>query len=248
MKRYHSSFVIGSDNYTLLMDTGDGISKALVSHGISFNEINGIIVSHLHPDHFSGLASILVQMKLNNRSNGLDIFIHQQLVEFVKKYIMQSYIFIERMGFDINFRVFADKEKTYIADTFNFYAEQNTHLEKYRPFDSEKLIKFSCSSFLFEEEGITFFYTGDIGDEKDLYLFDDRKISLMISEVSHVPYEKILLAFESMNVEKMILTHIDDALEETIRAFFLNGGKKTGKEITVAYDGLSIDLQRLKTR
>ena len=56
LKREHSSILISSEKFNLLIDTGDGISKAILKAGIDFNSINGIIFTHLHPDHYSGLA------------------------------------------------------------------------------------------------------------------------------------------------------------------------------------------------
>ena len=242
LKRNHSSFIIDSGDYILLIDTGDGISKALLSQDFGFDKINGIIISHLHPDHFSGLPALLAQMKLLNRKNELDIFINQAVVEFVKRFLIQSYIFFERMGFEINFKVFGDAEKFQVSGNLSYYSKQNSHLEKYKLYDTENIVKFSCSSFLFEVKDQLVFYTGDIGLKEDLYLFEEKNISVIISEVSHVPYEDIVSAFLKQKAEKLILTHIDDGSEEEIRSFFNSAKNKYGKEIIVAYDGLEVSL------
>lgn len=239
LKRNHSSFIINSGDYNLLVDCGDGTAKALLSQNISFNELNGIIISHLHPDHFAGLPALLVQMKLSDRVKELDIFINQALVEFVKKFLMQSYIFIDRMGFDINFRIFVDDEKTEVTGNLSFFSRQNSHLEKYKNFDSKNIIKFSCSGFLFKEGNERVFYTGDIGVKEDLDLFEDHNFVAMISEVSHVKYEDILNAFIKQKAGKLILTHIDDENLEEIKSFFLSRKKEEGKDIILAYDGMT---------
>ena len=54
LNRFHSSFFIKTSNYNLLIDAGDGESKALLSQGIDFNTIDGILFTHLHPDHYTG--------------------------------------------------------------------------------------------------------------------------------------------------------------------------------------------------
>ena len=59
LNRFHSSLLLSSENYNLLVDAGDGISRALLVNGINFNSINGIIFTHLHPDHFSGLPALI---------------------------------------------------------------------------------------------------------------------------------------------------------------------------------------------
>lgn len=240
--RNHSSFIIDSGSYILLTDAGDGVSKALISQGIGFDKINGILISHLHPDHFSGLAALLVQMKMLDRTAELDIFVNQALVEFVKKFLRQSYIFLERMGFDININVFNDEEKFRVSDILTFYSKQNSHLNKYVNYDTDQIIKFSCSSFLFEEEGSAVFYTGDIGNEKDLYLFEDYGFNVMISETSHVRYEEILSAFRKLGPEKLILTHFDDPEEMKLKDFFGGIRQNAENEIIIAKEGMTVSI------
>ena len=74
LNQFHSSLLLISKNYNLLVDAGDGISRALLFNEIEFNIIDGILLTHLHPDHFSGLATLIVQMKMMKRKNSLDIF------------------------------------------------------------------------------------------------------------------------------------------------------------------------------
>jgi ribonuclease BN (tRNA processing enzyme) len=91
-----------SEKYNLLIDTGDVISRALITNGINFNSLNGILYTHLHADHFSGLPALIVQMKMMNRNEPLDIFIHESLKTVVEDFLLRSYLLPERMGFEIH--------------------------------------------------------------------------------------------------------------------------------------------------
>ncbi len=84
LNRFHSSFLISTEKFNLLVDAGDGISKALLIQKIDFNSIDGILISHLHADHFSGLPSLIAQMKMNNREKDLSIFANENLINFIK--------------------------------------------------------------------------------------------------------------------------------------------------------------------
>jgi len=97
LTRFHSSLVISSEKFNLLVDAGDGISRALMSSGLRFNSTNGILFTHLHPDHFSGLPALIVQMKMMNRNEPLDIFIHESLKAVVEEFLISSYLLPERM-------------------------------------------------------------------------------------------------------------------------------------------------------
>ena len=79
LKRFHSSLLVKSHSFNLLIDCGDGTSKALLSQGISIDLIDGILFSHLHPDHSAGFPSLIVQMKQLKRVKKLKIFCHKNL-------------------------------------------------------------------------------------------------------------------------------------------------------------------------
>lgn len=237
LNRNHSSFVIYADEYKLLIDAGDGISKALLSNAVSYNDVNGILISHLHPDHFSGIAALLMQMKLTKRNGALDIFAHQKIIEFIKRFVLQSYVFIERLGFDINYRAFNDDESVNVRGHLRFYSKQNSHLNKYFKYDTEGTVKFSCSSFLFDDGKNRLYYSGDIGGSNDLYLFDGMKFKIMIVEASHVKPEEILNSFKEQKAEKLILTHISDSDEEILQNYFKQPEIKGKHDVMFAADG-----------
>ncbi len=242
LQRFHSSIFFSSDSYNLLIDTGDGISKALLSQNINLHLINGILITHLHPDHFSGLGALIVQLKLINRTNELDIYLHQSLVEVVKRYIYNSYLFSERMDFEINYKVFDTEETVKIEDNFTFLSKQNSHLEVYKKYDYLNLLSFSCLSLLLNLQGINVFYTGDIGEKKDLYLFKEHKIDIMISEISHIDFKDLIQAYKTQSVEKLYLTHISDEDETKLEKFYLSINDEDREKIISAFDGLTEDL------
>ena len=65
-------------NYTYLFDTGvteDGVIRNADLLGIDFSNIDGIILSHGHFDHSTGLVNILKRMS-SKRSSAIDIFLH----------------------------------------------------------------------------------------------------------------------------------------------------------------------------
>jgi ribonuclease Z len=118
LNRFHSSFLISSSNHNLLVDCGDGISKAILKQNINFNSIDSILISHFHADHFAGLPSLLTQMKLSSRKNDLTIFVHSSEKDFLEDFIFHSYLFKERMTF--NLKIISFDEETEIKVSENF--------------------------------------------------------------------------------------------------------------------------------
>ena len=242
LSRFHSSFLILSGAYNLLVDCGDGISKALLSQNITYNSINGILISHLHPDHFCGLSALIIQMKINQRIIDLEIYINESLIEVVKDFIYRSYIFKEKMDFNINYIPFRNEQSYKIIDNFEFISKQNSHLDSYKVYDSSKILSFSSSSFLFTLDGLNIQYTGDIGKTQDIMLFKEFNIHTLISEISHINIPELLTSANLLKVEKLILTHISDEDESSLLKFKNTQNENILFGIITAYDGLTITI------
>jgi 7,8-dihydropterin-6-yl-methyl-4-(beta-D-ribofuranosyl)aminobenzene 5'-phosphate synthase len=71
---------VKNDNKMFLFDTGpseDGVIHNADIFGIDFNRIDGIILSHGHFDHFTGLANVLRRISLSRRnSSSIDLLVH----------------------------------------------------------------------------------------------------------------------------------------------------------------------------
>jgi len=80
LKRNHASLIL-KESKNILIDAGDGIVRALLFSNINPLDIDIIIISHFHPDHFSGLASLITQMKLGGRKRELQIFCIKAMLE-----------------------------------------------------------------------------------------------------------------------------------------------------------------------
>ena len=242
LKRYHSSFLINSGNYNLLVDAGDGISRALMNQKILFNIIDGVLISHLHPDHYTGLPGLIVQMKMTGRENPLYIFCHESCSRFIKEFIHQSYLFEDKLGFKINVESFDNGKESKVFEGLSFTAKQNTHLQKNIKSDKSGRLTFSCSSFLFKIGEKNIFFTGDIGNQKDLYLFQDIKIDWMISEITHISVDELVDAFRRINPQKLFITHLSEEDETKVSKLSYQLPTKERHNVVAAFDGLSVKI------
>ena len=211
LNQFHSSLLVSSQNYNLLIDAGDGISRALLSRNINYNSIDGIIFTHLHPDHFSGFPGLIVQMKFIKREKPLDIFIHKSLKNVVEGSLLRSYLFPERIKFDLNILTFNDDESYAIEDNFSFVARKNSHLDNLQKYseDHKSISLYSASLFL-EVEGKKIIYTSDICSEKDLFLFNDKLSEVFICEASHLESSKLIDDVGKIKASKIIFTHYSE--------------------------------------
>lgn len=72
--RLNTCFLIETDTRKVLLDCGASSLIALKARGIDPNTIDGVILSHLHGDHFGGLPFLLLDgQHLSRRSRALTI-------------------------------------------------------------------------------------------------------------------------------------------------------------------------------
>lgn len=240
LNRYHSSFLISSSTNRLLVDCGDGISKAILKQSIHFNSIDSILISHFHADHFAGLPSLLTQMKLGGRKNELIIFVHSSEKPFLEEFIFHSYLFKERMTFELKIISFDEENEIKVSENLCFISKLNSHLEKYRKYDQQNKLGFVSLSFLFKDDENSVIYSGDIGTENDLLLFD-QKADWFITETTHIKSENFLEVIEKLNPRKLILTHIGDDFEEALKTFHQSLPDELKSRIILTFDGLEIN-------
>jgi ribonuclease Z len=80
---------IGPD--VVMFDCGEGTQRQLMHSPISFMRIRAIFVTHLHADHFLGLAGLVQSMSLNGRTEGLSVLGPRGTVETVSAMLALGY-------------------------------------------------------------------------------------------------------------------------------------------------------------
>lgn len=240
LKRFHSSIFIRSKDHSMLLDCGDGISKALLMLNIKTNSIDSILLSHYHADHFSGIAMLITQMKLEKRTAPLSVFTQANLVKPLKNFLNSAYLFEENLGFKLCLRWFKFGSKQKVSDSISFVPKRNSHIHHKKILKKYPAKNFVSSSFLLNIGSNKIFYTSDIGSAEDLFLFKNRRIDYLISETTHVTAGQVLLAAKKLNVSKLFLTHIGDEDEKKIVRWYKNLSKADQKMVNICYDGLKI--------
>ena len=214
--RNHSSLLIQSDDHNLLIDCGDGISKALLNFGIDFNSIGSVLLTHNHADHFAGLASLITQMKIHMRSQPLQIVTHSNLVSSLKSFLISSYLFKEKLEFKINFIPFNFGIRQKLASNISFTSKQNSHIVQTELLEEYPREIFVSSSVLIEPASKKIFYTSDIGSREDLFLFKEEKFDWLITETTHIDIDILFSSFKETGAVKFFLTHYNDETENLL--------------------------------
>jgi ribonuclease Z len=178
-------------------------------------------------------------MIIDKRTEKLKIFTHKRLVNSLKLFLNISHIFLDKLNFDIEIIPFDFDETFSLSENLTFSAKQNSHVLNKHNLSIDN-INFISSSFLFMYRVKKIVYTSDVGSYEDLFLFQDYNADIFITEVTHVPLEKMDDAITILNPKKVILTHIDH--EEEIINWFNHLPTEKKQKIKVADDGMIVRL------
>lgn len=242
LSRFHSSLLVKSKSCNLLVDCGEGTSRALLTHGVALDSIDGILFSHMHPDHSTGFPSLIVQMKQLKRTKPLKIYCHRNLTESLKFFLHQTFVFLQSASFRIEYLEFEHQEQVVVSDQFIFVSKQNSHLDKYAKHLKDVKAGFASSSFLIMLGEKKVFYSGDLGSSRDLDLFLDQQPEIIITEAAHIDVENILQLVKECDPQKVYLTHLNDDSELEIRQDLAKLPIDLREKIILAFDGFSINI------
>lgn len=242
LKRNHSSILFDTDKSKILIDCGDGISKALMKYDIAFNQIDTIIFTHYHADHFSGISSLITQMKLYKRKSELKIFTHKNLIVPLKQFLNSTYLFEEALGFDLRFIGYELDTGYKIDDNFSFSAKQNSHIKNKFNVNSVPADRFVSASLLFTIGDKQIIYTSDIAVREDLFLFETKKPKIYITETTHIDHDWIHGIVTFYHPDQIYLTHISDEDEQEIEKHLRNQTFPHFVKVQMAEDGHSVTL------
>jgi ribonuclease Z len=82
--RHPTSQVVSTNHHTFLVDCGEGAQIQMMKYKIRRSRISHIFISHLHGDHFFGLAGLITSFGLLGRTQDLHIFSPGPLKEIIE--------------------------------------------------------------------------------------------------------------------------------------------------------------------
>lgn len=159
--------LLAADESYWLIDAGDGAGDQLARVNVSLLQIDGVVISHLHPDHFGGLAALIARRWFLRSTQPLTIYGPPGIEQLVDGFIA-ALAPAERVGLGLRHDRLAPAAGTVHVvtvrggDTFELgdvevLAIENSHFEPDSDTQSQSL------SLRFQRGGYAIGYTGDTG-------------------------------------------------------------------------------------
>ena len=237
-KRFCESVAISAKDGLYLLDCGEPCSSLLVREGIPYNEIKAVFISHMDPDHSSGIFMLIQLLELRGRKLPLKLFVPEQAVDGLNKYLETVYLFKENLHFKLEILPIKEEGFTYNDKNLTLSAYPNNHL-KGRLKERYPHLRLESYSFLLKADEKKIVYSGDIGKVEDLESLLREDTDLLISEMAHFKPEELLSYLAAKSIGKILLTHIHPDLDDKEKELEELGNKYLGEnKLSVAYDGL----------
>ena len=90
LNQFSSSHVLQVGNKNILIDCCEGVQFQLRRNKIKLSNIEIILISHAHGDHFFGLMGLLTTLSLLKRDKKLEIFCPVSVLKIVQAHIKHA--------------------------------------------------------------------------------------------------------------------------------------------------------------
>lgn len=223
--RLNTCFYIRTTSRQILLDCGASSLIALKKEGLSANDIDIILITHLHGDHFGGLPFILCEIKaIGRRRKMLTIVGPEGIREKTLMALTCLYPGIE-MDDDqpVKFITYREGERLALDD-ISLIAYKVVHSPESNP---------HCLRI--EHSGAVVTYSGDTewtdalipaSDGADLFICEATTFNISVRQ--HLSVKKLMEKLPFIKAKKVVVTHLaEDALKH-----------KDSIPLTVAFDGM----------
>lgn len=231
--RFNTCFHVESEAGRFLIDCGASSLVALRQLGIDPAGVDRIYISHLHGDHFGGLAFYLIDaLYLSQRTQPLTLIGPEGLEE--RLHTATEALFPSTMDaqrqFDLRYETYAEATPLRLGGI------------EVTPYEVVHFCGAPPYALRFELEGKVLAFSGDtrwvdvlrdVGRDADLFICECYQFDQ--PSAMHLNYMEIREHLFSIGAKRMLLTHMGDNMIH-------HSGDVDSAKATVAEDGMVIEL------
>ena len=216
-----SCTVISTDNRNIMIDCGEGAYRKYIQNGYDLGMLNNIFITHMHPDHISGLVPILFYKNVSNNLSDITITGPGNVKTFIDFALKDQGV---KLKYKCIFHDVENKKYLSIEDIkINWLLlEHKIPSWGYRFEDSSDSIVFITDSRICSNS-IKLANNASVLIHEST--FDDSRKSIAYNKFHCTPEDVISLAKNSL-VKRLLLTHFSTDLSmEYLKNIFYNGKK-----------------------
>jgi len=205
--RNHAAFLYRFGPTTLLVDCGEPVDRCFKAGKVTRGDLDGIVISHLHPDHVGGLFMLMQGFWLEKRRRQLPVYLPATGVKPLRDMLEATLLFDEFLPFRLQIAPLRTRRPIRIG-AVNVTPFPTTHLDALRAKVRRKRDYFSSYCFLLESAGWRVGHSADLGKPSDLDPLWERPLDLLVCEVAHFEPGEIFSYLRDRPVKKVVFVHL----------------------------------------
>ncbi|SMD10082.1 MBL fold metallo-hydrolase [Pedobacter nyackensis] len=210
--RLNTCFYVNTGGSRFLMDCGATSLPALKHHGISINDIDAIVISHFHGDHYGGVPFLLLDAAIHGRTEKIQIISPpggKERIAALLDLLYPGTPILEKLN--VNFLEYT-ADKMLNTEHFSVRAFPVIHSEKALP-----------HGLRVEILGKVIAYSGDtswteallpLSDEADVFICECNFFSTQVK--GHMNYLELEKRLPEFSCKRILLTHFDQEMLERL--------------------------------
>lgn len=228
--KHQAGYLVRAPGLTLLLDCGSMVLASMKRDGIDPAELDAVVLSHLHGDHFAGLAFLMIEYCFERpRTRPLQILGPPGTEARVLALLQATYGDL------------LDRPRAFAIDFIELLPEQPQQLGSARilPFHVPHTERMISLGMRIDLEGRSLLYSGDTGWTED-WIERSQGVDLFLCECCyfgtrqpfHLDYPRLAENRHRFGARRMLLTHLGREMYE----------HRAEVEMELAYEGQVIDL------
>ena len=242
--RFHNMVLLESCGHGLLLDGGEPLSTLLIRHGTDLNEIDGMVITHLHSDHAGALPQLIQTMQISRRDKVFQVLMPSEGTHLYKDFLNMLYLFDSVLPFHLKIEGIQCGAEQEIG-VFSIESISNAHLKRLSELAAEEglLNQGQSYSIAIHCEGKRIVYSGDIKSVMELRPLLREETDLLILEMAHFMPDDFLRLLEDVCPRMTVFTHFhpDLDIEPEKKLHDLFHGSLPSK-IIFANDGMELEI------
>jgi|GEM_PF-3429714 len=198
-----------NDGSVTLFDCGEAAARTMLRDGVDPTRVAAVLISHFHPDHWTGLPQLVIALEIAKRTAPLFIHHPPGSEPFLRSVILHSYGFLEELPFAVNFRAVASGSLSTVtlADGWNAEFFPTTHLAGSVARSRRHGLPDTAYGYILRRGDRRIVLSQDIGSENDLVEVMEGA-ELLVCESAHIDAENLLTLARDRGVGRVLFTHV----------------------------------------
>lgn len=207
--RRHSAYLYRFGTTRLLVDCGDGFSQSYKASGLSYEALDGILLTHMHSDHVGGFSTFLQGLWLEQRTRPLAVAAPATGIPALQAWLSATLLSPELFGFPIRWMPLVAGKAVEVGGVVVEPARTG-HLDslkaKLAPGHPEAC--FDALAFGLSGVGRRLVHSGDIGAPADLEPLLAQPLDLLTCELAHVELTELMALLRRQRIRRAVFMHL----------------------------------------